>query len=702
MVLGVDVGGTKVAVAAVEGVTVHEATRGSDRPRAPPERPARRHRSGRPARDRAGRQARGDRRRRALADRLRDRHGRDEREHPAHRACRCARSSAGASGCPSSWTTTPTPPRSPRPTCSAIDHLVMLTLGTGRGRRSGDRRQDLPRARTGWAPSSATSTLNPDGPPCPGNCPNRGCIEAYCSGQALERDATELATDKPDSRARPLARRRRQGLRPGAWSRPPRTATPTPCSSSRTSARMLGIAIAGYVNVFEPERLTIGGGLSRAGHLFLDRAIQEADNRALPALLARTTIALAQGGTNAGMIGAAVLAAQEVEAQKRDTPRHARDHDRKGRMTTGSQLDELSINTIRTLSMDAVEKAKSGHPGRADGPRPAGVPAVHAGDEAQPRRRGLVRPRPLHPLGRARVDAALRVAATCRGYGLTARGPQELPPARQPDRGPPRARRRGRDRGHHRPARPGHLDGGRPGARRGDARRALQPAGPRPDRPPHVRDRERRRHAGGRGLGGLLAGGPPRARQADRLLRQQPHPARRARPRWPSPRTSAKRFEAYGWHVQDLERGPRRSSNIEAAIDGRRRRARPALPDHAAHAHRLRLAEQAGHQRRRTARRSARRRCASPRRPTAGTRTPTSSSRTRCSSTSGRRPASAAPRPRPSGSERAEAYQAEYPDEWDELSLVMEGAPARRLGRRAAQVPPGGRRASRRARRRRR
>jgi transketolase len=32
-------------------------------------------------------------------------------------------------------------------------------------------------------------------------------------------------------------------------------------------------------------------------------------------------------------------------------------------MTTGAQIDELSINTIRTLSMDAVEKAKSGHPG---------------------------------------------------------------------------------------------------------------------------------------------------------------------------------------------------------------------------------------------------------------------------------------------------------------------------------------------------
>jgi transketolase len=30
---------------------------------------------------------------------------------------------------------------------------------------------------------------------------------------------------------------------------------------------------------------------------------------------------------------------------------------------TIEQLDQLSINTVRTLSMDAVQKAKSGHPG---------------------------------------------------------------------------------------------------------------------------------------------------------------------------------------------------------------------------------------------------------------------------------------------------------------------------------------------------
>jgi transketolase len=30
---------------------------------------------------------------------------------------------------------------------------------------------------------------------------------------------------------------------------------------------------------------------------------------------------------------------------------------------TAAELDQLSINTIRTLSIDAVQQAKSGHPG---------------------------------------------------------------------------------------------------------------------------------------------------------------------------------------------------------------------------------------------------------------------------------------------------------------------------------------------------
>jgi glucokinase len=196
-------------------------------------------------------------------------------------------------------------------------HLVMLTLGTGVG--GGVVIDGMTfRGAHGLGAELGHMTLNPDGPPCPGNCPNRGCIEAYCSGQALERDATELATDKPGSRlARAIGDDRKVSGRELVEAA--EEGDPDARFIFDNFARMLGVAIAGYVNVFEPGRLTIGGGLSRASHLFLDRAIQEANARALPALLKRTTVALAEGGTDAGAIGAAVLAAQEIGL--RDTAR---------------------------------------------------------------------------------------------------------------------------------------------------------------------------------------------------------------------------------------------------------------------------------------------------------------------------------------------------------------------------------------------
>jgi glucokinase len=198
------------------------------------------------------------------------------------------------------------------------DHLVMLTLGTGVGGGVVIGGMTF-RGAHGLGAELGHMTLNSDGPPCPGNCPNRGCIEAYCSGQALERDATELASDKPDS---PLAKRIGDDGKVSGRQlvEAAEAGDPDALLIFDNFGRMLGIALAGYVNVFEPDRLTIGGGLSRASHLFLDRAIQEADARALPALLRRTTIALAEGGADAGVIGAAVLAAQEVAGQNRDTP----------------------------------------------------------------------------------------------------------------------------------------------------------------------------------------------------------------------------------------------------------------------------------------------------------------------------------------------------------------------------------------------
>jgi glucokinase len=196
------------------------------------------------------------------------------------------------------------------------DNLVMLTLGTGVGGGVVVGGMIF-RGAHGLGAELGHFTVNPDGPPCPGNCPNFGCLEAYCSGQALERDATELAQDRPGSRLH-------AAMTDGKVAGPECVTAamegdPDALRVFERYGRMLGIGIAGYVNVFEPERFVIGGGLSRAADAFLDVARREAEARALPALWKRVTVSLARGGAHAGVIGAGLLAATELEMASRDT-----------------------------------------------------------------------------------------------------------------------------------------------------------------------------------------------------------------------------------------------------------------------------------------------------------------------------------------------------------------------------------------------
>jgi glucokinase len=74
----------------------------------------------------------------------------------------------------------------------------------------------------------------------------------------------------------------------------------------------LGVGISNVINIFEPDLIVIGGGLSQAADLFLDRAWREAESRALPALFERVRVSVARAGPRAGVIGAGLLAAQET------------------------------------------------------------------------------------------------------------------------------------------------------------------------------------------------------------------------------------------------------------------------------------------------------------------------------------------------------------------------------------------------------
>ena len=215
------------------------------------------------------------------------------------------------------------------------------------------------------------------------------------------------------------------------------------------------------------------------------------------------------------------------------------------------------------------------------------------------------------------------------GLRPDARRAQELPPAGQQDRRPPRVRPHRRGRGHDRPARPGHRERGRHGAGRAHARRALQRR--RPQLVDHhtfaiASDGDLKEGVSPR----RLARRPPRPREPDRVLRRQPHHDRGHTALAFSEDVGA-RFEAYGWHVQNLGED-HDLDRIEAAIArGRRRRGPAALivvRTHIAHG-----TPNKQDTPRRTARRSATRRSGSPRRPRLAARS-RSSCPTRCSRTS--------------------------------------------------------------------
>jgi glucokinase len=196
-------------------------------------------------------------------------------------------------------------------------HLVMYTIGTGVG---GGVVIDghVFRGATGLGAELGHVVIQADGPECPGNCPNYGCMEALCSGLALERDATQLGRERPDSPLGSIVaeKGRVSGRDTVAIAR---TGDPDALDLLGQLGTWLGVGISNAINTFEPEWVAIGGGLSAASDLFLGRAIEEARKRALPAALAEVRITPARGGAAAGVMGAALLASHEYARATRDT-----------------------------------------------------------------------------------------------------------------------------------------------------------------------------------------------------------------------------------------------------------------------------------------------------------------------------------------------------------------------------------------------
>jgi glucokinase len=147
-------------------------------------------------------------------------------------------------------------------------------------------------------------TIQATGPRC--GCGNHGCLEALASGTAIARRAREVASEKPSSALGRLAVERT--VLGEDVAKLAREGDEAARSVLEETGRWLGIGLAGFVNVFNPEVIAVGGGAARAGDLILDAARYEVRLRAMSPGRDLVEIKEASLGAQSGILGAAALA----------------------------------------------------------------------------------------------------------------------------------------------------------------------------------------------------------------------------------------------------------------------------------------------------------------------------------------------------------------------------------------------------------
>ncbi|MBU1146780.1 MAG: ROK family protein [Candidatus Omnitrophica bacterium] len=168
-------------------------------------------------------------------------------------------------------------------------NLVCLTLGTGVGGGiilNGE----LYRGSTMVAGEIGHIPINEKGPRC--NCRGYACIERYVGNRYILNRARKIFGKGITLRRIDNLAKSGNKKAIGIWA---------------DVGRKLGVMLTGVVNLLNPDRVVIGGGVSKAGELIMRPLRMEIKSRAMKDPAAHVKIVRAKLGTDAGIIGASLL-----------------------------------------------------------------------------------------------------------------------------------------------------------------------------------------------------------------------------------------------------------------------------------------------------------------------------------------------------------------------------------------------------------
>lgn len=189
---------------------------------------------------------------------------------------------------------------------AGLRDVVMITLGTGVG---GGLWLDghVYRGANGGAAELGHMVVRAGGLPCA--CGSHGCLEAYASGRALVRYAAARAGDPEKDPAGELTALQEQGkLTGGAVTRLAQAGDKAALEAVQELGRWLGVGLSNLTNAFDPEMIVVGGGVGDLGELLLVPAREVLRKLALAPGRDKVRVESASLGNRAGLTGGGLSA----------------------------------------------------------------------------------------------------------------------------------------------------------------------------------------------------------------------------------------------------------------------------------------------------------------------------------------------------------------------------------------------------------
>jgi len=190
-----------------------------------------------------------------------------------------------------------------------VDDFILVNVGVGVGCGIFTHGR-LYRGVGGIAGEFGHMTIKEKGPRC--NCGNRGCLETLASGPAIARRAREALDEGVVSEIRKLCGNNLAAITPPMIVEAAKKGDKLAFNLIEKTGEYLGIGIANLINIFNPELVVIGAGISRAGDLLLEPLKRTVRARALQQAYRMVEIKKSSLDEFGGAIGGAILILRNI------------------------------------------------------------------------------------------------------------------------------------------------------------------------------------------------------------------------------------------------------------------------------------------------------------------------------------------------------------------------------------------------------